>query len=129
MDYHLIFLSLLEYFLQSYGFIIFAALVYSGAYVLLGWVRVRSRLLRLGLTLLCVPLLSWIFAFRHFFFSAENASEFWGMAVDAWREVFTAPSMVPWTVCTMFSMVTGLILCSVVITKKRHSKKRLSAPS
>jgi hypothetical protein len=128
MDYHLIFLSLLVYFLQSYGFIILAALAYSSAYFLLGWVRVRPRLLRLGLTLLFVPLLFWIFAFRSFF-SAKDASEFWGMAMDAWREVFTAPSMLPWTVCTMLSMVTGSILCSVVIAKKRHSKERLSAPS
>ena len=129
MEYLVAPLSLLLYFWQRYGLFIFVPLVYSIGYLLLGWVRVRSRILRFGLTLLLVPILFWLFLFRDVFFMAEDASEFWAMVVRLWREVLTALPTDPWTVCTLFSMVTGLILCGMGIAKKRHATQRQSTLS
>ncbi|KIQ30055.1 hypothetical protein RT97_18090 [Variovorax paradoxus] len=129
MEYLVVFLSLLLYFWQRHGLFIFVPLVYSIGYLLLGWIGVKTRILRLGLTLLCVPILFWSFLFRRSFFMAEDASEFWAMAVSLWHEVLTASPTNPWIICTTLSMAAGSILCSMGISKKRRTKQRQSAAS
>lgn len=127
MEYLVFFLSLLLYFWNRYGMFVLVPLVYSGVYFAIRWLGVKNKVLCLGLTLLCIPILFWLLLVRRNFFMADNASELWAMVAGSLSRVFTPSLANPWSFWSLLSMGMGLILCTVGIVKKRRMKQDQAA--
>ncbi|MDZ4360285.1 MAG: hypothetical protein U1B84_28370 [Variovorax sp.] len=122
MDYLVIFLSLALYFFQAYGFLILVPLIYAIFYFAIRWAGVKTKTLCAGLTLLCVPILFWLWLVGPIF-PIEDASELWTLAADLWSDAFTPSPMTPLLAYTSLSMLAGRILCALGIAKKRQRNK------